>query len=85
MKKIQLITDKTVISEKFDSWSVDVDGNLICEALGYFIQSDRLTENNWILHYSNIKKVNLNDFFPAYLHALEIMKIKEITFKTGYY
>lgn len=72
-------TEKT-----FGSWKVDSDGDLVHPERGYDITSDRLDEKDWILHLSEKSWVNFNDFIPAYLYALSLAGISEVSIATQY-
>lgn len=63
----------------FGDWVVDIEGNLDCPKACYFIEKDRLTEDDWISHLMGKVWLDFNTFLPAYWEALMINKIKDLT------
>lgn len=48
-----------------------------CEKAGYTIHADQLRNEDWILHMTEKRWVNFNDFIPAYFLALKIIGVEE--------
>lgn len=66
-------------------WNIDPTGNLEHAKRGYFIESARLTEEDWLLHLSTSKAwFDANTFLPAYFEACKRANKKHVTIKTYY-
>ena len=64
-------------------WEISPKGDLV--GWGYYwITSDRLNENDWILHLMEKAAFDANTFIPAYFEACRRAGIKEITIITHY-
>lgn len=61
----------------YGEWSVNTNGDLWRG--NYFIDGDRLLEKNWMIHMMEKSWINMNDFVPAYFHALRNRGYEEIT------
>lgn len=68
----------------FGDWHVSEEGDMEFQDGRYFISSDRLTQDNWILHLMSKKWINFNEFIPAYFHALNITGNTTITLRIKY-
>ena len=64
---------------KYGLWSVDIHGNMDYEDGRYFIEYDRLKEDDWIIHIWGRECANWNDFIPAYFQACYNAGIQKIT------
>lgn len=64
----------------FGDWEIKENGSLYNKKEDYLIESESLTEGDWIHHlYSKGWMENKwNHFIPAYMEAIKISKIKTI-------
>jgi hypothetical protein len=69
---------------KFGKWEVGPDGEMTYDGDRYWIEKERLTEEDWILHLSEKAWIDWNEFIPAFLQALENAKIKKVTILAYY-
>ncbi len=62
----------------FGNWEIKKNGSLYNKSKDYLIESERLTESDWIPHlYSKAWMENeWNDFIPAYMEALKISGVE---------
>jgi len=68
------IMKREFVLHKFGCWRVEKNGDLICsKGLNnqyYVIEAKRLTEDDWVLQMMTKYWCDMNDFIPAYFHAL---------------
>ena len=63
---------------KYSGWSVDIHGNMDFNGK-YFIENNRLKENNWFIHLWGKHWMKWDDFIPAFYQACYNADIKEFT------
>lgn len=63
---------------KFGDWDVDIHGNMDFQNGRYYLESDRLRENDWFIHIWGRDYAIWNDFVPAYFQACYNAGIKSI-------
>ena len=56
-------------------WRITPYGDVEHTTKGYLIEQDRLGDEDWILHMSRKKWVNLNEFFPVFSLACKEARI----------
>lgn len=69
---------------QFGKWHVSVLGEMSYDNGRYFIDSNRLKNDDWIIHLQSKGWIDWNEFIPAYLQALQNAKIQIIKIKTFY-
>ena len=52
-------------------WRVELDGTMTNEKKHYVIDSDRLTEADWVVHLMKKDWCDLNTIIPAYFQAIK--------------
>lgn len=75
---------KEIKTSTFGKWTVEPDGEMTFNGGEYWIEKERLSDNDWILHLSEKGWINWNDFVPAYLQALENAEIQKVTMLAYY-
>lgn len=76
-------------AKNFGEWHVTESGDMIHTDYKYKIDGYRLVSkiddnNEWILHMMDKKWVDMNDFIPAYFHALKNLDTQYVEIKTHY-
>ena len=69
--------------KQFGSWEVSPKGDMNHDGR-YSIPSNRLTEDNWIIHMQEKGWIDFNTFLPAYLQALKNAGKQFVKIKTFY-
>lgn len=67
-----------------EDWYLSTDGDMCNSRSDYFIEADRLDEDDWILHCMEMAWFDGNTFLPAYWEACRRAGIKEVTMKISY-
>ncbi len=67
----------------FGKWTVYMDG-ISNNEREYWIDANRLAEDDWILHLSEKGWIDWNDFIPAYLYACKHFGIKKVEMTMAY-
>lgn len=65
------------------SWKIEKDGTMVHQDTNYYIEGDRLSEDNWIQHMAEKKWVDLRQFVRAYLLACQVRGIKSVKISTS--
>ncbi|MDR6564932.1 MULTISPECIES: hypothetical protein [unclassified Arcicella] len=68
------------IHTTFGCWIVTTEGDLINQHTSFHITFDRLTEQNWFLFAIGLGW-DLNEFFPAYYEACQLIGLDSIIFQ----
>ncbi len=72
------------LPQRFGNWHVSENGDMNFKNGRYQIFGYQLSQDNWILHMLEKDWVNLNEFVPAYFHALRNIGYENHTIKTSY-
>jgi len=75
-------TDKKELT--FGKWTVSPDGCMDYDNDRYYIDSEDLKDDDWILHLFSKGWIDWNEFIPAYFQALKNAGFKNITIKVQY-
>ena len=71
--------------EKYnEDWCLTADGDMYNVRTDYEIGSDRLNEDDWILHLMQKRWFDANTFIPAYFEACRRKGIPVVMIRTYY-
>lgn len=65
-------------------WDVSLNGDLEYDNGRYFIESERLTNDDWIAHLFEKGWIDFNEFLPAYFQALKNIGSQYVKIKVFY-
>lgn len=71
-------------ASEFGDWKVDDDGNMEFRNGKYYIEKERLREDDWVCHLFEKGWINWNEFIPAYFTACKINKIEHVKLRVFY-
>ena len=66
-----------------EDWAVNADGDLIGWGY-YFIDCNRLAEEDWFIHMMSKVQFDASTFMPAYIEACKRANIQKVTMKMFY-
>lgn len=76
--------NKTKQEANFGKWHVSIIGDMTYDNGRYFIDKDRLIEDDWVAHLFEKAWIDWNEFIPAYFQALKNANIQFVNVKVFY-
>lgn len=67
-----------------EDWYLSPQGDMCNKFSDYFIEADRLDEDDWFLHCMHKRWFDGNTFLPAYYEACKRAGIQEVTMRMYY-
>lgn len=54
---------------RIGSWSIEKDGTMVHRETNYYIEGNRLNNENWLIHMAAKRWVDMREFTQAYFAA----------------
>lgn len=80
--ELKPVTRKRAVTS--GKWTTDIEGNMSYDGDRYFIEKQRISEKDWIVHLQGKRWMDWNEFIPCYLQSCINQGIGEVTIKTIY-
>jgi hypothetical protein len=68
----------------FGKWTVDKKGNMEYDKGRYYIEHERLHEDDWVCHLFEKGWIDWNEFIPAFFTACKLNKIEFVRLRVFY-